>query len=59
MSLYPRKRTWISTVVMSAKGHNRTHAALQIAGLFDHLIGAGKQRGWHGNAEGPRSAQVY
>jgi hypothetical protein len=28
--LYPRKRTWLSTAMMSALGHNRTHAAQQI-----------------------------
>ena len=27
--LYPRKRTWISTVVMSAKGHEQTLPAIQ------------------------------
>src|SRR6516225_10350192 len=33
--LCPRKRTWISTVVMSAKGHFRTHA-LQQTDPVDH-----------------------
>src|SRR5262249_34204224 len=48
--LYPRKRTWISTVVMSAKGQFQTHAPQQndaraVAWLFDHLM----------ISEGPRS----
>jgi hypothetical protein len=36
--LYPQKRTWFSTVVMSALCQKRTFAS------FDHLIGAGEQR---------------
>jgi hypothetical protein len=30
-----------------------------VAALFDDLISAGEQRGRHGNAKGPRCAQVY
>src|SRR5215472_14381633 len=46
MSASPQKRTWISTVVMSALCQKRT-----LAVLFDHLIGAGKHRRWHREAE--------
>ena len=34
----------------SAPGHNQTHAPQQ-KGLFDHLIGAGEQRGRHRQAQ--------
>ena len=32
-------------------GHNLTHAPQQTPLLFDHLIGEGEQRRWHGEAE--------
>ena len=38
--LYPQKRTWIGTAVMSALCQKRTHALQQKGLLFDQLVGA-------------------
>ena len=38
--LYPQKRTWIGTAVMSALCQKRTHALQQKGLLFDRLVGA-------------------
>jgi hypothetical protein len=40
----------------SAIGGQRTPQ--QTASLFDHLVGAGKQRRWHGEAERLRSLEI-
>src|SRR4029453_2710624 len=39
---------------MSPTGHKQTWQA-----LFDHLVGAGEQRGWHGKIERFSSLQIY
>ena len=54
--LYPRKRTWLSTVMMSALGHKQTHALQHTTCtycryLLDHLVGAAEQCEWHSQAE--------
>jgi len=41
--LYPQKRTSPGAVAMSALCQKQTHAAQQ-NGLFDHLVGASRQR---------------
>src|SRR6516225_416214 len=54
--LYPRKRTWFSTVVMSAKCHKRTLAWCGTCALLRcviaHLVQRSRKRrrrwGWHG-----------
>jgi hypothetical protein len=42
--LYPRKQTCAVQLRMSALGQKRTHAAQQLAPLFDHLDGGCEQR---------------
>ena len=46
----PRKRTWLSTVVMSALCQKQTSAI-----LFDHLVSGREQLVRHGEADGPGS----
>jgi hypothetical protein len=48
--LHPPSRTMLDAVGMSQTCHMQTHAPQQ-KGLFDHLIGAGEQRGRHRQAQ--------
>jgi hypothetical protein len=43
---------------MSQRCQQETHAPQQIVKLFDHLVGAGEQRGWQGETEGFRGLKV-
>jgi hypothetical protein len=45
--LFPQQQTFLSPAVTSEKCHNSGHRAAS----HDHFVGAGKQRGRHGNAE--------
>src|SRR5262249_35213824 len=56
--LYPRKRTWISTVVMSAKGQFRTRAPQRIVELFNHLVSPGEEHRGHFEVERLGSFQI-
>src|SRR5262245_7456018 len=56
--LYPQKRTCAVHTPMSALGQKRTHAAQQKGPLFDHLVGAGDERGRHGETKRFRSLEV-
>ena len=56
--LYPQKRTLGLSREMSALCQKRTHAPRQIGGLFDHLIGAAKQRKRYAQTEVLGSFQV-
>jgi hypothetical protein len=49
--LYPRKRTFLGAIRMSALGHEQTYAVQQGDGLFDHRVGKGEQLVWNGEAE--------
>src|SRR6516165_1205593 len=49
--LYPRKRTWISTFVMSALCQKQTSCDAAKSGLLDHLVGADEQCRRHGDPE--------
>src|SRR5215469_8509614 len=57
-TLYLRKQTSVSDVVMSALCQKRTYAAQQKPSLFDHLVRPREQRGWHVQAEGSCGRQV-
>jgi hypothetical protein len=48
--LHPPKRICRPRLVLSQKGHFRTHARSK-TGLFDQLIGAAAQRERYGDAE--------
>src|SRR5712672_1958701 len=43
---------------MSVSCQKRTHTPLQTVSSFDHLVGAGEQRGWHSEAEGLGGRQI-
>src|SRR5438552_4274075 len=38
--------------------HRLDRTSLRLAHSFDHLVGAGEQRGWHGEAEGLGSLEI-
>src|SRR6202048_3539756 len=48
----PDKQTFSARVGMSQTCHEETHAAQQIASLFDHLVGAGEKRWRNGESDG-------
>ena len=50
MSPLGAKRTF-NKLGMSAKWQQETHAPQQFNGLFDHLVGAAKQREWNSKAK--------
>ena len=51
LPLCPRKQTRLGNRGMSVSCHERTHAPLQTASPFDHLVGSSKQWGRHGETE--------
>ena len=55
--LHPLKRTLDGHFRRSVLCHNRTHAPQQEE-LFDHLVGAGKQRWRNGEAECFRGLEI-
>src|SRR5262249_5134346 len=57
--LYPQKRTLLTRRGMSALCQKRTFCAAAKVTLFDHLVGAGEQRGWHGDSECFGRGEVY
>src|SRR6516165_5656945 len=56
--LYPRKRTFVERVRMSALCQKRTHALQQTVSLFDHVIGALPQEQRHVEAERLSAFQI-
>ena len=56
--LYLRKRTLLSATGMSALCQKRTFCGAAKFQLFDHLVGASKQRLRHSEPEGLRSFEV-
>jgi hypothetical protein len=56
--LYPDKRTLLGAIAMSASCHERTHAPQHNPCLFDHLVGAAEQHGWHVEAQRLRDLEI-
>jgi hypothetical protein len=48
--LYPRKRTLLRVIGMSALCQKQTHALQHKTSLIDHLVGAGEPRGRNSNS---------
>ena len=59
MSALPSKATSNAPYKMSAKGKKRNHAAQQKESLFDHHVGAGKERRRNDKSNRARCTKIY
>jgi hypothetical protein len=59
LPVFPQLQTGRCTAITDAMGHCRTQVLQQMTSLFDHLVGADKQRWRDGEAERPCGVEVY